>query len=139
MAIVAACENQLGWQPPYQPDVPPQRTLSLEVYKLKKAMETSRFRQLATPRNLALALEYSRQRRLPVKSPVGLLYRIPDALALASHTPTVAPIQERITASIRWEQARDDGDSLRWIHLLVRAAGPGQTEILQEWKQAGRG
>lgn len=139
IAIVEACENQLGWQPPYQPDVPPYRTRALEVHKLKKAMDTPRFRQIATTRNLALALEFSRRRRLPVQSPVTLLYRIPDALAYADTTPAVSPVAMQITTAIRWEQAADDNDSLRWIHRLTRAAGPGQLDVLAEWEATGRG
>lgn len=139
LAIVEGCENQLGWQPPYRPDVPPFRTLALEVHKLKTAMTTPRFRGLATLRNLALALEFSRRRQLPVQSPVTLLYRIPDALVYADTTPAASPTALQITAAIRWEQGRDDDTSLRWIHRLTRAAGPGQLETLNDWTQAGRG
>jgi hypothetical protein len=69
MAIVEACENQLGWQPPYRPDVPPYRTRSLEVHKLRQAMTNPRFAQMATPRNLALALEFSRRRSCRCRAP----------------------------------------------------------------------
>lgn len=139
MAIVEACENQLGWQPPYQPDVPPFRTMAIEVHKLKKAMESPRFRVVANARNLALALEFSRRRHLPIQSPITLLHRIPDALAYADSTPVASPTAIQVTTAIRWEQSTDDIDSLRWIHRLTRAAGPGQVEVLTEWKAAGRG
>lgn len=139
MAIVEACENQLGWQPPYQSHIPPHRTRALEVHKLKKAMTNPRFEQIATAHNLALALEFSRRRHLSVQSPVTLLYRIPDALAYADTTPAATPIAALITAAIRWEQDVDDVDSLRWIHKLTRATGPGQVDILTDWTAAGRG
>lgn len=137
--IVEACENQLGWQPPYRPDIPPYRTRAVEVHKLKKAMDTPRFRQIANPHNLALALEFSRRRQLPVQSPVTLLYRIPDALVYANTSPVATSTAVRITTAIRWEQGVDDTDSLRWIHRLTRAVGPGQIDVLVEWKGAGRG
>lgn len=139
MAIVEACENQLGWQPPYQPDVSPYRTRTIEVHKLKKAMETRRFAQIATMRNLALALEFSRRRKLPIQSPITLLYRIPDALVYADTTPVENPLAMQVTTAIRWEQDVDDTESLRWIHRLTRAIGPGQTDVLIQWKAAGRG
>lgn len=139
MAIVEACENQLGWQPPYKSDVPPFRTRALEVHKLRQAMTNPQFAQMATPKNLALALEFSRRRKLPVHSPVTLLYRIPDALAYADTTPTATSVAQQIAAAIRWEQDVDDADSLRWIHRLTRAVGPGQVDILTDWKAAGRG
>jgi hypothetical protein len=139
MAIVEACENQLGWQPPYRPDVPPYRTRSLEVHKLRQAMTNPRFAHMATLRNLALALEFSRRRQLPVQSPVTLLYRIPDALVYADTTPAATPVAQQVTVAIRWEQGIDDTHSLRWIHRLTRATGPGQVEVLTEWKAAGRG
>lgn len=139
LEIVEACENQLGWAPPYQDSVPPFQTRALEVYKLKKAMAKPEFQQVATPRNLALALEFSRRRQLSITSPVGLLYRIADALAYADTSPEATPIAVQIAAAVRWEQAHDDDQSLRWIHRLVRAAGPGQIDVLTEWKDAGRG
>lgn len=139
LAIVQACENQLGWAPPYREGIPHFQTRAIEVHKLKKAMQKPEFAQVANARNLALALEFSRRRQLPITSPVGLLYRIADALAYADTTPEVAPIAARIAAAITWEKGRDDEDSLRWIHRLVRAAGPGQVDILTEWTEAGRG
>lgn len=139
LAIVEACENQLGWAPPYRDGVPHFQTRALEVHKLKKAMAKPEFSELATARNLALALEFSRRRQLPITSPVGLLYRIADALAYADDTPQASPIAVQIAAAVLWEQERDDDDSLRWIHKLVRAVGPGQFDVLTDWKDAGRG
>lgn len=139
LAIVEACENQLGWVPPYKENVPVYQTRAVEVYKLKKAMANPEFAQVANPHNLALALEFSRRRGLAVKSPITLLYRINDALAYADTGPTETTIAMQISAAVRWEQDHDDDDSLRWIHRLVRSSGAGQVDVLVEWKDAGRG
>lgn len=135
--LVIACENYLGFQPKYPPSVPRWRVLSLEVAKLKKAMAENP--RLYTFQNLQLALEYSRRKRLPIHSPKGLLYRIEDALELANVDKPISDLQAEITAAIGWEKDRDDDGSMRWIHRLVRAAGPGRIEVLDEWKAAGRG
>ena len=100
-------------------------------------MTNPRFASLATPRNLALALDFSRRRQLRVQSPVTLLYRISDALAFADNTPAANGTDQQITAAIRWEQGYDDDDSLRWIHRLTRSTA--QVEVLTEWRGAGRG
>lgn len=136
--IIIGCENFLGWTPPARPGVPAWKARTTEVYKLKNAMATKPA-SIATIENLALALEYSRRKRLPIKSPITLLYRIPDALELANIDKPVSDLQAEIAAAIGWEKGCDDEGSLRWIHRLVRASGPGRGEVLQEWKAAGRG
>lgn len=137
MDIVIGCENHLGWQPRPYPGKPGWYARSLEVMKLRKAIEQNRRR--TTLPQLSLALEYSRRKRLPVSSPINLLHRIDDALALANIPAPVSDTTRRITEAIQWEKDRDDTDSLRWIHLLARACGPGREDVLTEWQAAGRG
>ena len=135
MEIVVGCENYLGWQP--RPGIPMWQARSAEIGKLKRAISTGN--QQITIENLALALEYSRRKRIPISSPSGLLHRIGDALALAYTAPVPSEAALAIAEAIAWEQDRDDTDSLRWIHRLVRSAGPGQSAVLIEWEEAGRG
>jgi hypothetical protein len=110
---------------------------SAEIGKLKRAISASS--EEITIEHLALALEYSRRKRIPISSPSGLLHRIGDALALAYTAPTPSDAALAIADAIAWEQDRDDTESLRWIHRLVRCAGPGQADVLIEWSEAGRG
>lgn len=139
MDIISACENLLGWHPPYRTGTHPRRTLTLEAHKLQKAIDSSENPRTATLDNLALALEYSRQKRLPIKSPAGLLRRIPDALELAYTPPTTSTLGGRVAAAIQWEQDHDDEQSPYWVRRLGRASGPGQTDVLADWKAGRRG
>lgn len=141
MDIVTGCSNHLGWAPELRPGQQYWQAYQLEVAKLRKAIESGRRvpRQHATITNLALALEYSRRNRLPVHSPVTLLHRIPDALALAYTPPPVDDLDTAITRAVQWEKTHDDDQSLRWIHRLVRATGPGRRDVLVDWQQAHRG
>lgn len=138
MQIVVGCENYLGWQPPSQsPSLNQARCL--EVFKLKRAIASGNPRRGITVEEIALALDYSRRKRLPVTSPLALLHRIPQALALAYRPTPVSDLAAQIAEAIDWERDRDDPDSLRWIYQLTRAHGPGRVEALEEWRTAGRG
>lgn len=134
--IVIGCENFLGYIPPRKPGSPVWKARATEVVKLKKAMEGV---PNATIENLALALEYSRRKRMGIKSPITLIFRIPDALELVYREKPMTDIATEIAAAIGWEKERNDELSLRWIHQLTRAAGPGRTEALSEWREASRG
>lgn len=136
MDIVVGCENYLGFMPKGRADDSLNRLRCLEVYKLKRAMAAH---ARASVETLALALEYSRRRRLSLTSPIALLYRIDDALKLANSPSGVTELEAAITAAIGWERDRDDENSLNWIYRLKRAAGPGRDEVLTEWKAAQRG
>ena len=135
MEIVTACENFLGWQP--DPDLPLWKARAIEIAKLRRAVNSSN--QLQTIANLRLALDYSRRKRLPIETPSVLLHRIREALELAYIEPPMSDIARQIEKAIQWEQGRDDDQSLRWIYRLTRCMGIGRDEVLQEWKQAGRG
>lgn len=135
MDIVTACENFLGWQP--APGIPIWKARAIEINKLQRAITSGTKNQ--TLANLRLALDYSRRKRIPIDSPCALLHRIPDALKLAYIEPPMSDIASQINEAICWEQGRDDAQSLRWIYRLTRCMGRGRTEVLDEWKAAGRG
>jgi hypothetical protein len=135
MDIVTGCENYLGWQP--NPRQPLWKARSIEIAKLKRAIKDGP--ATTTIENLLLALEYSRRKRLPVTSPVGLAHRITEALALAYIPCTPCDVDERIREALQRERDRDDEHSLAWIYRLSRSSGPGRFEVLIEWEAAGRG
>lgn len=141
MQIVEGCERYLGWQPPAAPENKPWVPYSAAVGQLKRVIASGKVTapRNATVANLALALEYSRRRQLPLNSPVGLLYRIEDALALAHIEKPVSDIKAEVDAAVQWEKFQDDEHSLRWIYRLVRSTGDGRAKTLAEWREAGRG
>lgn len=141
MDIVVGCEQYLGWMPSTRNDQEPWKVYQVEVWKLKTAIANSKYcpKKLGTIANLALALEYSRHRKLALNSPLALLSRIAPALEIAAQAPVYTPIEKRIQAAIAWEKGRDDEHSLRWMHRLVRSSGSGRAATLDDWKDAGRG
>lgn len=136
LAIVMDCENYLGLSPAH-PAIPRKTFRRAEVDRLKAAMAEKP--SLHTIDNLRLALAYSRRKRLSLKSAVGLIYRIPAALELANVDKPVSDLAAQVAAAIRWEKDRNDDVSLRWIHQLARASGPGLADVLEDWKAASRG
>ena len=136
MDIITGCENQLGWQP--APGVPMWKARSVEIGKLKKALASGQHCN-ASIDNLALALEYSRRRRMPITSPSVLIHRIADAVALTYTPAPVSDITQQVTDAIRWEQELDDADAGYWIYRLMRSQGDGRLVVLQQWTAAGRG
>jgi len=135
--IIIGCENYLGWKPASFPKVKMWQARMAEVGRLQTAIDATPHG--ASIEHLALALEYSWRRRLPIKHPAALLGRIDDALALAYTPPTPSAIDVEVMAAVGWEQLTDDDQSLRWIHRLTRAVGPARVEVLIEWSVDGRG
>lgn len=136
--IVVGCENYLGWDPDYSRfAAEPWRVHIVEISKLKRAMAKNPAK--FTLRNLALALEYSRQKRLTVNSPLGLLSRVDEALKRAADAHIDTDIEKAIKAAVAWEYSQDDPESARWLMRLLRAQGAGRRDVLSEWKEAGRG
>lgn len=136
--LLTACENQLGWQAQPRPGQPAWKIRSAEVRKLKLAMAARpKHHTLA---NLHLALEYSRRKRMPIASPLSLIHRIDEALALAPDPAGDAQpdIEIAIRDAITREKLHDDEHTRLWITRLVRCQGPGRFDVLAEWREAGR-
>lgn len=136
--IVVGCENHLGWTPDYAKfRDEPWRVHIVEISKLKRAM--ARNPAKFTVANLALALEYSRRKRMTVRSPSGLLSRVDEAVKRAAETEVDTDIDAAIRAAVTWEYSQDDPESARWSMRLLRAQGAGRRDVLNEWKETGRG
>lgn len=136
--IVVGCENYLGWTPDYSRFTDePWRVHVIEVGKLKRAM--ARNPAKFTLANLALALEYSRRKRMTVRSPIGLLGRVDEALKRAVETEADTDIDTAIRVAVAWEYSQDDPESARWSMRLLRSQGAGRRDVLNEWKETGRG
>lgn len=135
--IVIACENTLGWLPSVTEKTPrwKARTNAVAVLKTAIAKDPNKF----TIDNLDLAIEYSRRKRLPVKKPADLVFRVDDALELAADPFSISDIGQAMQDAVDWELNRKDDDSRRWIQRLTRAAGDGRQDVLAEWKADGRG
>lgn len=130
--VVEACENTLGWLPPAS-NKPRWRLIAVEVGKLVAAQRKQP--DLVTFRNLEIALIYSQRKRLPVKSPVGLIYRIEEALTFVD-TSTSSPIQEQVESALDWEATHALPDSPSWRSRLIRSSGPSRQVTLAEWREA---
>lgn len=130
--VVEACENSLGWLPPAS-NKPRWRLVAVEVGKLVAAQRKQP--DLVTFRNLEIALDYSRRKKLPVKSPVGLVYRIEEALEYVD-TRETSPIQEQIDSALEWEAKHALPDSPTWRSRIIRASGPARQTTLAEWRAA---
>jgi hypothetical protein len=134
MGIVKQCENQLGWQPP--------RTKSGRLYysgQVRVIEWLMKHDPMVTVDNLKLAIAYSRRKRLSVKQPAFLVYRIEDALALTNIERKPTKTEEIVDNAIAWENRHPDPKSDYWIGRLMRANGEGRLVAVSEWLEAGRG
>lgn len=133
--LIQLCENRLGWAVDYSMGVPAYKQRNLEIFKIKQLMKRN---SRITLDNLELAVEYSWQKRIPIKSPVGLCYRIDDALRWA-YTPKVeTDLEERRKQAIKDALASGRIDANEWIQRFQRAYGEGVEFLLKEWEDARR-
>jgi hypothetical protein len=130
--VVEACENTLGWLPPAS-NKPRWRLVAAEVGKLVAAQRKQP--DLVTFKNLEIALDYSRRKKMPVKSPVGLVYRIEEALEFVD-TREITPIQQQIDSALEWEAKHDLPDSSTWRSRLIRSSGTARDTTLADWREA---
>jgi len=133
--IVVACENTLGWVP--DPGKPLWKARSVEAGKLNRA--AAKDPKKVTVDNLALAVEFSRKRRRPVTSPLGLIHRIEDALVFARDETVLSDLGQAVQDAVNLELFMDRHDAGIWITRLTRAQGEFRLDVLNEWKEAGRG
>lgn len=136
--VIEACENQLGWVSPFADEFPVWKYRSIEVSRLRKAIDKMENPSRFTPMNLMLAIELLRRKHETVRSPVGLLYKVDEALERAN-TPTIAvELVDAIENAVAHEQTLQRPDTDMWVRRLSRARGVHRTDVLAEWRDAGR-
>ena len=130
--LVVACENALGWTP--ADDKPLWKARAIEAGKINKQMVKNP--KKVTLANLELALEYSARKRIGIRTPVGLVYRIDEALAAAAEPEIRGDISFAIEAAVQQENATKRFGYEAWMTRLMQAQGPGRQTVLNEWKSA---
>lgn len=133
MDIILDCENRLGWSPPAGAVL--WRARAGEHRKLTRAMEKRGY----TVEDLRTALAYCLRRRQAITSPMELIGLVDKARDLTPDTDPRVPLDDQIDAAVAWEAANRDGSSANWGSRLVRVAGHLRADVLQEWRDAGRG
>lgn len=135
LGFVIYVENTLGWDAVLSQKVPLFKARNVEAGILTKKMATNP--RLYTWDNLALAVEYLRRQRKPVKSPTAVLWHVETAIKAANQPAKVTTVQAEIDEALAWEYNHALPDHVEWIGRLVRAGfGPGQRDVLVEWKAA---
>lgn len=135
--LVELCENQLGFTFDLENGVPLYKQRQREVGKIKRKMKENP--KLYTLENLELAVQYSWKKRLAIKTPMALFYRVEAALKDAVEVEHLTDAQTSVREAVDWELAHPDDMSETWIGRLLRAQGRGAIETYQLWKKAGRG
>jgi hypothetical protein len=134
MDIIVDAENFLGYEPPLTGG-PAWKIRAAEHRKLTRALESRRY----TEADLQLAYNYCRRRRHPIKRLIELVDLIPVAKDLAAAPDTLIDVAQDTADAVTWEAERGDELSTYWIGRLVRAEGPVRAEVVQEWRESGRG
>lgn len=136
-AFVEYVENMLGWAPPVTVKTPRWKAIAVEAGKVNKKIATNP--TLYTWENLALTVEWLRQRREQIKTPTSILWRVEDALR-DSATPVTPKVRVDIAVAIEQaiatEQERRAPGWQGWVSRLTRAQGAGRQDTYDEWKAA---
>ena len=137
-AVVVLCENLFGCgTDAVEKGVPLHKARAIEAGKLNKAMK--RDPRKVTLDNLELAATYCFEKRIPIKSPYGLVYKIEEALALQATPELTSDLAESVQRALAWEADHHDSSSSAWSERLTRAHGDARASVLADWKEAGRG
>lgn len=134
--IVVLCENTLGWTPDHMKYGSLWKARSIEAGKINKKLKADPKVTLA---DLELAVEYCWRKREPVTSPAALFWRVEDAKAAANAVATPTDLSADVEAAMAWELSDVRAEQEYWVGRLTRAHGSYRTEVLAEWKAAGRG
>lgn len=136
IGFIVECEQTLGW--PLTEEL-----MSEEALYKKRMIHAARIRkeiakdpELYTWKNLGLAVEYCRQRRILAKPPLYVLKVTERAVAAAPKPKPPRPLGERIDAAIAWEMSNQEPGWMDWVGRLSRAAGPGRADMHAAWAKA---
>lgn len=130
--LIVLVENQIGWDSAHPGPLWKQR--AIEASRLKSAIAVNP--TLYTWRNLELAVALLVQKKTNLRSPLGVLAYVEEAVSKANPEPTPVPLTEAIEAAIRHEETTRGPDWELWATRLTRASGVGRTVALSEWHQA---
>lgn len=135
MTFVTAVENTLGWAPP-EGEVTEAKPLwkhrTIMAGRVNKAV--AKDPNLYTWENLELAIEYCRRKKIEVKSPIGVLYKVKAALDLAN-TTAVGDVSQQVQAAIDWELSNQRDGYHDWVGRLVRADGSARRDVVERWRR----
>lgn len=135
-SYVEYVENTLGWAPDTS-KVERWKAILIEASKVKRKIATDP--SLYTWENLALTVEWLRQRHEEVRTPTSVLWRVEAALkdtATAKVPVVAADVAEQIREAVIWEQTTAAPGFQGWVSRLTRAAGTGREGVLAEWRTA---
>lgn len=130
--FVKMVENTLGWAPPLESTKPLWQVRSIEAGKVNRKIATNP--NLYTWHNLELAVEYLRRRRQPVKSPVGVLFKVEAALGEANAPAPISNLGDEINRAIEVELSHAREGHEEWVGRLIRADGSARRDVLDTWR-----
>lgn len=137
-AVVVLCENLFGCGTTEAANgIPVYKTRAMEAGKLNAAMK--RDPKKVTLVNLELAANYCFEKRIPIKTPYGLVYKIEEALKLIESPELTSDLGESVQRALAWEADTQDSESTLWIQRLTRAHGDARQQVLDDWREASRG
>lgn len=135
--LVILCENLFGCVSAVADGTPVFRMRSIEAGKINRAMAKDPMN--ITLDNLELAANYCFQKRIPIKTPYGLVFKIPQALDLVAAVEPTSDLAESVQRALAWEADNPDDFSGGWAERLTRAHGDARGLLLKDWHEASRG
>ena len=130
------CHEHFGWGGDYDDvanrSTPWFRVRSTEIGKIK----SSRRRKKVEVEQLYATAQWCVAQGIHIRSVQGLniyLFEAEQEARERSLADTRRRRDQLINDAIDREAERADGESARWIEILVRASGPERREVLAEW------
>ncbi len=146
--LVVLVENLFGWSAvgavddaslrPTARKVPLWKARAAEAGKINRAMKKDP--KVVTLANLEIAANYCFEKRIDVKSPYGLVYKIEEAVKHVTDVELTTDVGESVQRALAWEADQPATPSRdEWISRMTRAHGDSRLLVLAEWKADGRG
>lgn len=146
--LIILCENLFGHDfvgavddaslTPTARKVPLWKARAAEAGKINRAMKKDP--KVVTLANLETAANYCFEKRIEVKSPYGLVYKIEEATAKVADVELTSDLGDLVQRALAWEADQPATDSRdEWISRLTRAHGESRAAVLKEWAEDGRG
>lgn len=132
--LVRHIENTLGWN----------SQSGMGRVKLRRVMvdrmltTISQNPTLYTWENLYLTVELLRRKRVQVKSPLFIFFKVEEAVAHANTPVAVSSLADQIAKAVAHEQGTQRDGWQVWVRQLNRAVADYRQDALDEWVAAGR-
>lgn len=134
--LVKYIENTLGWTWPWEDTRPPWKIRSIEAGKIKKVAQKRKLKVS----DLVTTVDWMRVNRMPVESPVGVVYFVERALKEVGKEQRIDDVEQAVAATLREVEQSNlpEARKREWSGRLRRVRGVAALDLVGEWRSGRR-